>query len=87
MKVYVVGEFILTTGIGAVWELLGIYTKKKDAIEACIKAEHFVAPFEIDREPIYEHMEWPGCYYPLAKDKPTPPADREVKDGSEPKEV
>ena len=49
------------------WEILGIYSSEKMAVDRCRIWEDFVAPLELDKDQPEEAQTMPGCYYPMAE--------------------
>lgn len=48
------------------WEVVGIYTTREKAIAACLTADYFVGPIELDFTAQEEAREWPGSFIPRA---------------------
>lgn len=64
MEAFIVGKFIAETKHGRVWEFIGCFLAKDEAIAACIKDEYFIGPIKIGEAIPDMMIEWPGCYYP-----------------------
>lgn len=50
------------------WELLGLFDNEDDAAEICTTPNHFIGPCQINKKLPDQETEWPGCYYPKAKE-------------------
>lgn len=70
VQIWVCGRRVEATENGIVWELQGIFTHERDAVEACLTELYFVGPEFLDVNLPAETTEWTGAYYPLAKPDP-----------------
>lgn len=46
------------------WDVLGIFSTEKRAINACTKDTHFIGPLPLNKRLPDLTVTWPGCYYP-----------------------
>ena len=52
---------------GRPWEIMGIFTWKRDAIKTCVQSSDFIGPVELNKKLPQEIITWSECYYPLKK--------------------
>jgi len=67
-------KFVWVVGLwieGGQWELMGIYTDKEVAVNACKTDLYFVGPYPINMPDIETTHSWKDCYYPLREDDPS----------------
>jgi hypothetical protein len=67
MIVWCVGRVVEAEGDMVVaWDLVGIFSSEKQAVEACRGNEFFVGPIIADKFYPYDSGEmWSGAYFPL----------------------
>jgi len=68
MKLWVVGRLNLDRGITDypfVWEIMGVFSDEKLAVESCTTKVDFVGPVDMNVKLPDEVVQWPGLYYPL----------------------
>lgn len=54
---------------GDMWNVQGVFTSEELAIAACRDEYYFIGPVVVDESLPDEPVEWPGAYYPLARDE------------------
>jgi len=52
------------------WELMGIFSTKERAVEACTLDNDFVAAVEIDKKAPAEPTQFPDAFFPKGKSYP-----------------
>jgi len=52
---------------GRTWELVGVYTTEKLALDACKTNLHFIGPVILNESVHEKSVFWPGAYYPKRK--------------------
>lgn len=65
-ELWVVGQHVLGTEIGAIWEFQGIFDSKEKALSECKDQNWFIAPMELNKSLLSAQVNWPGVEYPLA---------------------
>lgn len=51
---------------GHLWDLIGVCSSEKLAVEACTDEYYFVGPIQMNEILPKEHIDWPGFYHPCA---------------------
>lgn len=57
----------LYTGTYGSWEIVGVFSTKQKAIDACENEYYFVGPIILDEDVNQKSQPWPGAYYPKQK--------------------
>lgn len=65
--VWVVGQW---REDGKPWEMIGVFTDKSRAIDACVEDSFFTGPQVLGEAAGADPVPWVGCYYPRLQDKP-----------------
>ncbi len=64
---WVCGQHRAKTTDGIVWDFQGIFSSRELAIAACKNRMYFIGPVSLDNPFQDARCEWPGVFYPLAK--------------------
>lgn len=59
----------LCTNFPNSWELVGVFSTKQKAIDACENEHYFIGPVLLNEEIKQHALRWPGAYYPKQKEK------------------
>lgn len=56
-------------GDDAPWEVMGVFSTERRAVNACSKKNDFVGPLRLNKKLGDCVMSWPGAYYPKVGEK------------------
>ena len=65
-EAWIVGLWLSESEEGVVWDFLGIFFDKHEAIGACSHEHHFIAPVVLGVRVPDEQIPWPGICWPKA---------------------
>jgi hypothetical protein len=69
MDVWICGQFYQKCeDTGSAWGFHGVFSSEDKARAACASESYFIGPAVMDQELPEHPFDWPGAYYPHAKE-------------------